>query len=236
MPALRIATSLFVILAIRAAQAQQTVASAPESSRTTGAEVSFEFERPGLPVPKFSLQVGEDGSAHYVADEILTQRRSADYGPSAPQRIDRQAMISRSTTTQIFAAARELNYFNTACASKAKNIADTGKKTLRYTGDGSSGTCTYNFSQEKRVAMLTDLFLGIAHTLDVGRKLEFDHRFDRLGLDADTAALVDDVAAGRAVELATIAPTLKSIASDSEVLERVRARAIKLLQQAQPAG
>jgi hypothetical protein len=225
-----------MILAIRASQAQQTVVSAPESNRTTGAEVSFEFERPGLTVPKFTLQIREDGSAHYVADEILTQSRSADYGPSALQHIDRQALISRSATAQIFAAARNLNFFNAACASRAKNIADTGKKTLRYTGNNTEGACTYNFSGDKRVAMLTDLFLGIAHTLDVGRKLEFDHRFDRLGLDAEIALLVDDVAAGRAVELGTIAPTLKSIASDSEVLERVRARAVKLLQQVQPAG
>ncbi len=134
-------------------------------------------------------------------------------------------------TAKIFTAARDLNRFNDACASNAKNIADTGKKTLRYSGEGGEGSCTYNYSENKRVVMLTEAFLGIAYTLDLGRKLDFDHRFDRLGLDAVTALLVAGVESGRAVEVGTIAPTLRSIAEDSELLERVRLRAAKLLRQ-----
>jgi hypothetical protein len=75
---------------------------------------------------------------------------------------------------------------------------------------------------------------GIVRTLDTGRKLDFDHRFDRLGLDEDTAALVEDVAAGRAIEVGAIARTLRSIAADNEVLERVRGRAASLLQRFPP--
>jgi hypothetical protein len=213
-----------------------TLASAQQPAPAKSAQVSFQFARPGIEVPEFSLEVKENGTGRYRAEQAYVGP-GIDSGPSSPtQHIDRAVSLSPGTTHKIFAASRELNRFNDPCASTAKNIADTGKKTLRYTGEGGDGSCTYNFSQDKRVAMLTDLFLGIAHTLDVGRKLEFDHRFDRLGLDAETSLLMEDVAAGRAVELGTIAPTLKSIASDSEVLERVRARAIKLLQQAQPNG
>ena len=81
---------------------------------------------------------------------------------------------------------------------------------------------------------LTEMFQAISLTLDMGRKLDFDHRFDRLGLDATMASLTDMVDAGRAMELGTIASTLKSIARDSDVLERVRLRAERLLKQAQP--
>ena len=225
-----------LLLASGFSQAQQAGTDTPQLSRPAAAQVSFEFERPGLEVPKFTLQVREDGSAHYLADQIFVGAGGRDSGSSAPQHIDRQVILSRSTTEQIFTAAHDLNLFNSACASKAKNIADTGKKTLQYTGDTGNGMCTYNFSQDKRVAMLTDLFLGIARTLDIGRKLEFDHRFDRLGLDAETASLMEDVAAGRAVEIGTIASTLQSISADSEVLERVRQRTAKLLQQLQPTG
>src|SRR5205823_7571283 len=107
-------------------------------------------------------------------------------------------------------------------ASKAKNIADTGKKTLTYTGPDGSGSCTYNYSENKTIDMLTNTFLAIAYTLDEGRRLEFLHRYDRLGLDAEMSLLLQEVGAGRALELGTIAPALAAIVDDTAVIQRVR--------------
>jgi hypothetical protein len=214
------------------AKAQQQ-SPAPEISKNT-AQVTFNFDRTGVEVPHFILQVAEDGSAHYEAEQIYPTPAGSDTAP-APLHVDRKLAVSRATTTQIFTTAHALNNFNTTCASSAKGIADTGTKTLKYTGKDGEGSCTYNYSQDKRVVTLTDLFQAIANTMDMGRKLDFAHRFDRLGLDAATASLVGEVEAGRAVELSTIAPTLKSIAQDSQLLERVRLRAARLLQQAQPS-
>ncbi len=197
------------------------------------AEVSFHFERPGLPVPKFTLTVDESGVARYEAEEVVSARGAAEADPAPMQRLVRTVTLSRAATEKIFANARALDRFNTACASKAKNIADTGAKTLHYSGDGGDGSCTYNFSENKRVVLLTELFQGIALTLDMGRKLDFQHRFDRLGLDASMASLVEDVDGGRAMEVGVITPTLRSLADDSEVLQRVRQRAARLLQIAQ---
>jgi hypothetical protein len=197
------------------------------------AEVSFHFERPGLPVPKFTLTVDENGTARYEADEVSSTRGAAEADPAPTQHLSRTVTLSRATTEKIFANARALDRFNTVCASKAKNIADTGTKTLHYSGDDGQGRCSYNYSENKRVALLTDLFLGIARTLDVGRKLDFQHRFDRLGLDSTMASLNEEVDGGRAVEVGVIAPTLRSLAEDSEVLQRVRQRAARLLQVAQ---
>jgi hypothetical protein len=195
--------------------------------------ISFHFERPGLDVPKFTLTVNEDGTGRYAAEQVLANPGLADDGAAtAMQHIDRTFVLSQRTTREIFAAARELDHFNAPCASKAKNVADTGRKTLHYMGDGVEGSCMYNYSQDKRVVMLTDTFGAIAATLDIGRKLDFDHRFDRLGLDAITAQLVEEVNAGHAIELGTIAPTLRSLAQDSDVMERVRSRAAKLMLQA----
>jgi hypothetical protein len=201
------------------------------------ARVSFEFERPGLAVPKFTMTVNEDGTGRYVAEEVLPAS-SASAGSEVPgtQHIDRAITLTGATTGQIFAAARALDRFNVACESQAKNIADTGKKTLRYAGAGGDGSCVYNYSQDKRVVSLTEMFQGIAVTLDLGRKLEFEHRFDRLGLDATMAKLTEQADSGSAKEVITIAATLRSIAGDSEVLERVRLRAARLLQQAQPGS
>lgn len=229
----RLPTAALLLLACVPALAQQGE-TASSTEKTQLAQVSFHFDRPGLTVPKFTLTVYEDGSGSYEADQVLP----AQPGPDTPvmQHIDRKVSLSRATTARIFSTALALDRFNAKCASNAKNIADTGNKTLRYSGPDGDGGCVYNYSQDKRVTALTDLFLGVAATLDIGRKLDFDHRFDRLGLDATTASLVKEVEAGRVVELGTIATTLKAIAEDSEVLERVRLRAAKLLRQAQPSA
>ena len=226
----RFFTAASLVLLSLTSRAQEV---APATTAPSTSQVSFHFERTGLSVPKFTLTVNEDGTGRYEADQVIAAQAGSD---TSTQHIDRKLSLSLSTTAQIFSIARALDRFNAKCASAAKNIADTGIKTLDYSGEGGSGTCTYNYSQDKRVVALTDLFQAIAFTLDSGRKLDFDHRFDRLGLDATMASLVEQVDAGRAAELGTIATTLRSIAQDSELLERVRLRAAKLLRQAQPSA
>ena len=225
-----LAASFFAVAAIALAQQPDPAPAAPATN-----QITFHFDRPGLAVPKFTLTVNEDGSARYEAEQIYPAQPGAS-APPETQHIDRKITLSLASTVHIFATARELNRFNLTCASTLKNIADTGTKTFNYSGEGGDGTCTYNFSENKRVVALTDRFQAIAETLDMGRKLDFDHRFDRLGLDATMATLVEETDAGRAAELGTIYGTLRSIAQDSELLERVRLRAEKLLRMAQPAA
>jgi hypothetical protein len=212
--------------------AGQAAAPRPEPADNLPAEVSFQFERAGLPVPQFTIQVLENGAARYEAEQAERPSTITSARGEAAQHIDRTLMLSPSTAAKIFKAARELNKFNVVCVSKLKNIADTGKKTLSYSAADGHGSCEYNYSENKGVTMLTDTFLGIAYTLDEGRRLEFLHRYDRLGLDAEMITLSQEVDAGRAMELGTIAPTLAAIADDTAVLQRVRLRAAKLLEQA----
>jgi len=196
-----------------------------------GATITYQFERtaPGVSVPRYTVVLHEDGSGTYHAEEV--ERRSAD---SALQQvstkiIDRPMAVSVEMTAKIFQTARALNHFTVFCGTKAKNIADTGKKTLSYAGSDGSGSCTYNYSDDKSVTELTDLFYGIVYTMDVGRKLDFERRFDRLGLDAEMIALEQAVKDKHALELGNIAPTLQRLASDPEMMQRVQTRAAKLL-------
>jgi hypothetical protein len=198
----------------------------------SGAEVSFQFERAGLPVPQFTIQLREDGSGRYQAEQAERPSTTTSVRGQAAQHIDRTLVLSPSTVAKIFKAARELNDFNVTCASKQKNIADTGKKTLSYSGADGHGSCVYHYSENKNVTMLTDTFLGIAFTMDEGRRLEFLHRYDRLGLDAEMIMLSQEVDEGRALELGTISQTLTALVNDTAVLERVRSRATKMLEQA----
>ena len=211
----------------------QTAASAVNTA-SMQPEVAFKFERNGLPVPRYTIMLREDGTGRYQADEAVaspsTQSSSAMQYTGA-KHIDRPITLSTATTQKIFKTTRALNFFNVECASKAKNIANTGDKTLSYAGSDGKGSCEYNYSDNKNVTMLTDMFLAIAFTLDEGRRLEFLHRFDHLGMDAEINSLANEVQTGRAMELGTIAPTLDAIAGDGALMQRVRLRAEKLLEQ-----
>ncbi|MEI9979454.1 MAG: hypothetical protein WDN23_10720 [Edaphobacter sp.] len=202
----------------------------------TQAEVSFHFERVGLPVPKFTLSLNEDGTGRYEADQAEIPATANSMRGQAAQHIDRPITLTSGTVAKIFKDARALNYFNLDCASKAKNIANSGDKTLSYKGTDGSGSCTYNYSENKIVESLTDTFLAIAYTMDEGRRFEFLHKYDRLGLDAEMITFSQEIEAGRALELETIAPTLASLADDGALIQRVRLKAQKLLEQVSAAN
>jgi hypothetical protein len=193
------------------------------------AEISFAFERPGLSVPSYTMTISAI-SGRYEGTEI-SQPEQSSTTPSSPQPFKQTFTISLATAHRIVALAHSLNNFNVECAFKAKNVADTGKKTLRYFGlpDPWQGSCTYNYTENKDVQALTVIFQGIAETMDQGRHLDFLRRYDRLGLDAAVTFLAQEVSDGRALELGTIAPSLRAIADDAEVMQRVRTKAAKLL-------
>lgn len=214
---------------------QSAVPAGTSSATAAQAEVSFQFVRPGLAVPRFTIAVHEDGSGSYKGETapVSGGTNGALPQPASPgQPIDQKIKLSAATTETIFKAARTLNYFNTECASKAKNIADTGKKTLSYAGPDGHGACLYNYSENKSVTQLTEMFQAIAFTMDEGRKLDFMHRFDRLGLYSEIDSLRHEVQEKRALELQNISPSLTSIANDDALMQKVRERAVMLLNQA----
>jgi len=211
---------LFLLLCGATLQAQR--------SSETAADVTFAFERAGQQVPRFILTVDQSGRGTYKGDQTEPVVRGVLAQP-ATVAFEQRYELSSQTTRRIFALADELDHFNIACASKAKNVADTGTKTLTYIAPGTMLSCTYNYSENKGVNALSDLFMAIAETMDEGRALDHLHRYDRLGLDAAMSFLSKEVSDGHALELGTIATTLRSIADDAEVIERVRMRARALL-------
>jgi hypothetical protein len=226
---------LALLLSLAAVSHAQTVAPSggqanPAGDAATSSEVSFQFERAGLAVPKYTIIVHEDGTGTYQAQIAPVSGGSSAMGVStAVQPINQPIQISIPTTQAIFRTARSLDLFNIPCESRAKNIADTGKKTLSYKGSDGQGSCFYNYSENKNIAQLTDTFQAIAQTMDEGRKLQFLHRFDRLGLYSEMDLLSHEVEEKRVLELGNIAPALRSIMADEAVMQKVRERAAHLL-------
>jgi hypothetical protein len=75
------------------------------------------------------------------------------------------------------------------------------------------------------------MFQAIAFTMDEGRKLDFLHKYDRLGLYSEMDALIHEVEEKRAMELENITPALTSIVADEALMQRVREKAARLLAQ-----
>ena len=223
-----IRTILFPLLLL-AAGTQGTPQPTPDPT------ITFAYDRPGLPVPAFLLTLHRDGTGTYaatVAPPASAPSRYSPYPPptpAPPTQITRPIAVTPQLTAQIFDGVAGTNRFHGGCESRAKNIANTGGKTLTYTGPEGDARCTYNYTESKAIASLADTFLAIAFTLDEGRKLEHLHRYDRLGLDAEMSLLSDAVRESRALELGNLATTLTSISADAQVLERVRTRAAALL-------
>jgi hypothetical protein len=231
---------LAAVLTLTSACFAQTVATAagqPAASEAipAGPEVSFQFERIGLPVPKFTIVVHEDGTGSYQAQLAAVSAGAGQTSAAGPP-VNKAIKLSSPTTQTIFNTAHALDRFNIECNSKAKNIANTGKKTLSYKGADGQGSCLYNYSENKGVAQLTDTFQAIAFTMDEGRKLEFLHRFDRLGLYSEMDVLSHEVQEKRALELGNIAPALKAIIADEALMQRVRERAAHLLAESEEAS
>jgi hypothetical protein len=125
------------------------------------------------------------------------------------------------------------------CETKAKNIAKTGEKTIRYEEAGRIAECTFNYSDDAGLMGAIATFQAIADTMQRGERLQHDLRYDRLGLDAEMESLLDAQKSGSAIEIGNIAPVLQSLVQDDQVIDRVRRRAARLLQDAGvtvPAG
>ena len=91
------------------------------------------------------------------------------------------------------------------------------------------GSSTYNYSQNPDVQQLTQLFLGLATTLDFGRKLAWNYRFDKLGMNQTLRELEELQASHQVEELSAIEPILRKIANDPNLMHISRQSAQHLL-------
>ena len=229
----RIAAVLFAAAVFYAgfqAPAQTSAGGSAQSS--TSPEITFHFERPGMSVPEFTFVLREDGSGTYSA--TVMQLSESRYSEPSGQPVPTTAFstpfkLPPQKSSKLFGAVRDAGYLQKDCASKAKNIADTGTKTLTYKGPTATGRCVYNYTTEKPVAALTTTFEGMSLTFESGRRLAHDERYDRLGLDHEMNALVEALKDGRAEAPELIAPELRALVADEQVMQRVRRNATILL-------
>ncbi|MGH9504732.1 MAG: hypothetical protein ACRD20_17910 [Terriglobales bacterium] len=209
---------LLLVLALPlAARAQQT------------AVVTFTLDFPGSEPSHYSISVSSDGHSTYDSDGKLSPDSEGD-----PFHLD--FSMSPETRSRIFALAERAHYFQGEIDSRKKNLASTGAKTLTYKDSSRSGTGTYNYSPVAAVQQLTQLFQNLSATLEFGRRLQYFHRYQKLALD-DELKRMEEAASGHGLEeLAAVAPILQEIASDTSVINPVRARAQRMIDRMGSAG
>jgi hypothetical protein len=215
---MRLCLVLTALLLILPAAAQEKAEAGAHSS------MSFSFDwNQGIPWRTYSITVQADGNTHF-------QGTPAPDGADGDTDLFQQDFImSEANRSKIFDLAKRLDYFQGDLDSHLKRIAQTGSKTLEYKSAGVHGSATYNWSQNADVQALTNLFVAIGNTLDYGRKLTFQYRFDKLGMDTRLKELADLRASHYAEELSTIAPILRKIADDPNMMHISRQTAQQLL-------
>jgi len=210
----------FVLLSALAALPQQ--ASAPASAAAQ-ASLRFTFDwAQGHPWQSYTIEVQADGKSHFEGTPHPDESNDTE-----PYQQD--FTMSEAGRQRIFALAAKLNYFRGDFDSHLKKIAKTGSKTLQYESPQMRGSTTYNWSRNADIEELTHFFEGVAMTVDYGRKLAFQYRFDKLGMDQRMKELEDLQASHDVEELGIIAPILRKIAGDPNLMNISRESAQRLL-------
>lgn len=219
-------------------QPAQESSPAPDSSAVVGpafrgetvpavATLIFKFENPQLQPAKYQVTLHPDGSGHFVS--LVGSAPPPDIADLPPEGQERDITVSEAVRKQMFLVAVKEHGFATKCDTGGSKVAFQGTKTLVYEGPDMKGACTYNYSSDQKIQWLTNQLLGIATTLEEGRRLTVEHTHGRLTLDAELETLATMVKEGQATEVENIAPILQTIVADENVMTRARRRAQELL-------
>ncbi len=200
------------------------------SAETGGATISYTQDFPGSDPAHYAITIHADGSGNYESNGRLSPQGSPGELTSL------NFTISPETCKRMFELAKKAHYFQGRINSNNPKIASTGTKVLSYQNGEKKTKATYNFSPVPAVEDLTDLFQGLSTTLEFGRRLTFERRYEKLALADEIRSLMDMSQSGQSLEIEAIAPVLQQIVDDHTVLTFVRARAQLLLQDSKTAS
>ena len=213
------------LLAVSGLAPAQNSAPAPDSAPALPS-VTFTQAFPGAEPAYFSLRIDSAGHAAYESRREEGQPGLPELGE--PMRIEFE--VSQATVSRIFELARSLDYFQGDWDFKKHRIADTGRKTLVYSDSTRNHQTTYNWSENRAIQELTNIFQGISNTQEAAHELDRLRRYDRLGLNQQLAHMEEMAKGGWLRELQVIAPLLEKLAGDPEIMHIARQRAQRLLQ------
>ncbi len=221
----------FLFAAIRGGAAQDVTENPPISTVTY--ECYWEAARP----QDYVITVQSTGNTTYLsrnpslpAEQAATPEAAENAATDPNYQL--QFTMSEANRDKIFKLAQQANFFNGNFDYTRHAMANTGRKTLTYADVSRHFQTVYNYSENKAIQELTQLFQNISTTLEEGRRLAFKYKYDKLGLDAELKALEDAAESHNLAEVHVIAPVLQQIAGDPTVMHIAREKAKKILAKA----
>lgn len=199
--------------------------SSARSQHATVPTIAFTCDFPNSDPSHYAVSVSSDGHGSYISDGKLAP--SSD--PAQPSSLN--FTVSSTLAARMFDLAQQAHYFEGQIDSRKKNIAFTGDKSLSYKAAQRSTLGSYNYSTIPAVQELTTIFQSLSTTLEFGRRLEYDCRYQKLALDEELRRMEGMASQGES-EMGVVAPILQKILGDSSVINEVRARAQRLLERA----
>jgi hypothetical protein len=154
-------------------------------------------------------------------------RRLAE--PSHP----RPLRLSATTTARLFELAAQLGYFHSVDLESHKAVANLGLKTFRYAKDDAVSQAQFNFTLRKEASELLDWFERITCVAQHQAALEYDMKYDHLGLPGELLQLRLDLAKKALVDPELLVPALEQISRGAHYLIVAKRRAQDILQRIQ---
>ena len=199
--------------------AQQPVSS---GNAAASASVTFTLDFPKSDPAHYAIAVDAAGHASY---ECTVKIEDSD-----DQTYRLEFNVTPATRERIFDWTKQVKYFAGKIDSGNQKLAFTGDKVLSYQDGQRSNTAHYNYSNVEAVRQLTTLFQSMEATLDYGRRLSYDHRYQKLALDDEIKRMEAQARNNELSEIQGVAPVLQEIVDDNTVMNVVRARAKELIQ------
>jgi hypothetical protein len=201
-----------------------TAQSTPSAVPAVKPKVTFELTWRVADPQWFQLSVDSAGQATYRSQP------HTDSDAPAGEPFSMEFTMSPVNRDRIFRLADGLNHFNGEFDYHGgTRIAQTGTKTLTYEAQGKTSKTSYNWSENRDLMDLTSLFQSISSTFELGRKISFALRFDKMGLDEELKDLDEMEKSHRAAELQAIAPVLQQVVNERSTMNMTRQRALRLL-------
>lgn len=215
----------FFAFFVRPAAAQNSLD--PGSLRASAPTISFEVDWKVADPQWYQITVDQNGQATYESHPHTAENQPA----GEPYTL--HFIMSQPARTRIFEIAGKLHDFQGNFETRAK-IAQTGKKTFTFRQGDKENRTTLNYSDNPQMNELISIFQKMSTTFENAQKLDYDMRFDKLGLDRDLKVLVNLDKDNQLAELQVIAPTLERIANDESVMNIARQKARLLLERSRP--
>lgn len=234
MRAVRVSLLLAAAGTLAAAQSHPSAPAAAQlSAAVPSAHIVYTFHHPELQPSRYTITIDESGLGHFTSQAGAVPANDTDQVYPAP--LDRQIHIDPVLLSSLFSYARGHDYFNENCERRGR-LAFVGDKTITYIGPDGRGSCAFVWASDPALQRLSDQLNAVAFTLEIGRRLSVEMHYYPLSLYSELASLESALEEQRAGDLANIASQLRYIAADQDFMDRVRRRAVTLLDQCPACG